>query len=66
MIQAKVLVAGSFTPDLEKQDTVGAECRLLSETALDSNLDFIHYSLSGFEKVNYPSCASLSLFAIWG
>lgn len=35
----------------EMQDAIGAECGLLNQTALDSNLDFIHYSLSSFGKV---------------
>ena len=48
MIQAKVLVARSFTPCPEKQDTVGVGCRL--PTDLDSN--FINYALNGIEKVN--------------
>ena len=52
MIQAKMLVARSFTPGPDKQDTVGVGCRLLSPTDLDSHFDFINYALNAFEKMN--------------
>ena len=52
MIQAKVLVARSFTPGPDKQDAVGVGCRLLSPTDLDSHFDFINYTLNAFEKMN--------------
>ena len=52
MIQAKVLVARSFTTGPDKQDTVGIGCRLLSPADLDSNFDFINYKLNSFEKMN--------------
>ena len=52
MIHAKMLVARSFTPGPDKQDTVGVGCRLLSPTDLDSHFDFINYTLNAFEKMN--------------